>query len=111
LPKSECAASDEEGRAEPANGVSVERQKVLSVAVGRQTGDQQPDQCECGDHPAVRTVFLPAAEERNDRQDYGRTGEGYASWIRSDRVHGYAISPSKMSRSRFEARNANCRAS
>src|SRR5436309_1058903 len=62
-PDPQRTTRDEENDAEPADGITVESPEVGAVGVGRQIGQQQPDQPESREHPAIATVLALAGTE------------------------------------------------
>ena len=78
-PDPQRATGGEENHAEPADGVAVEGPESAPIRVRRQIGEQQPDQPEGDEHPAVGTILafawaqIPTTEDRYP----GQRDEGY----------------------------------
>ena len=72
-PDPQRATGGEENDAKPANGIPIEGPEPRAVRLGRQIGDQQPDQREGDDDPAVAAILA------HPRTQISATEEGYAS--------------------------------
>jgi hypothetical protein len=86
-PESQRTTRRKENDAKPTNSVPVEDPEPLPIRVGRKIGEQQPNQREGRDDPAVGTILafawaqISATEERyaGQHEDYDRKGD--SGWV------------------------------
>src|SRR5262245_22007982 len=90
-PEPQRPTREEQGDAQPADRVAVDRPELVAVGIRRQVAVQQPDHAEGDEHPAVAAVLALAGahtgvgEDRSASQREGHDRERDQWWVSEER--------------------------